>query len=123
LAVSGVDEAVGLEQGDCFVLPRGLPFRLASGLSLFSVPAPTLFPPARAGGMVTINGGGSFPLVGARFAVGSKSADMLLEMLPPIVHLSGETERDASRWSIERMMQELGSQQPGDTSWRNISRI
>ncbi|NYJ10988.1 AraC-like DNA-binding protein [Rhizobium leguminosarum] len=113
LAVDGVDEAVRLEQGDCFVLPRGLPFRLASDLSLSPVPAPTLFPPARAGGVVTLNGGGTFSLAGARFAVGGNSADMLLEMLPPIVHLSRETERDALRWSIERMMQELSSHQPG----------
>ncbi|WP_245456722.1 cupin domain-containing protein, partial [Rhizobium hidalgonense] len=72
-------------------------FRLASDLNLPSVAASTIFPPARAGGMVTVNGGGSFSLVGARFAVGGNHADMLLEMLPPVVHLSEEAERDALR--------------------------
>ncbi|XKM42976.1 AraC family transcriptional regulator (plasmid) [Rhizobium ruizarguesonis] len=113
MVVEGVTDAVRLEQGDCFVLPRGLPFRLASDLTLPSVAASTLFPPARAGGIVTVNGGGSFSLVGARFAVGGNHAEMLLEMLPPIVHLSQEAEREALRWSIERMMQEVRSHQPG----------
>ncbi|EJC75253.1 DNA-binding domain-containing protein, AraC-type [Rhizobium leguminosarum bv. trifolii WSM2012] len=113
LAVEGVTDVVRLEQGDCFVLPRGFPFRLASDLNLPSVAASTIFPPARAGGMVTVNGGGSFSLVGARFAVGGNHADMLLEMLPPVVHLSEEAERDALRWSIDRMMQEVRSHQPG----------
>ncbi|WP_438270381.1 cupin domain-containing protein [Rhizobium mongolense] len=58
LAVDGVGNIVRLEQGDCFVLPRGLSFRLASDLNLPSVAASTIFPPARAGGMVTVNGGG-----------------------------------------------------------------
>ncbi|MCV9946943.1 MULTISPECIES: AraC family transcriptional regulator [unclassified Rhizobium] len=113
LAVDGIGEVVRLEAGDCFVLPRGLPFRLASDLDLPSVTASTIFPPARAGGMVTVNGGGSFSLVGARFAVGGNHADMLLEMLPPIVHLRQEAEREALRWAIERMMQEVRSHLPG----------
>ncbi|MCJ9669061.1 MULTISPECIES: AraC family transcriptional regulator [unclassified Neorhizobium] len=113
LAVDGVRDPVRLEQGDCFVLPRGLPFRLASDLNLPSIDASTIFPPARAGGMVTINGGGGFSLTGSRFAVGGHHAELLLEMLPPIVHLSQEAERDALRWSIERMMQEVRLNQPG----------
>ena len=34
LAVDGVDEPVLLRAGDCFLLPRGLPFRLTTDLSL-----------------------------------------------------------------------------------------
>ena len=34
LTVEGVAEPVRLEAGDCFVLPRGLPFQLTADLSL-----------------------------------------------------------------------------------------
>jgi len=37
LAVEGVENAVFLDTGDCFVLPSGRPFRLASDLALDSV--------------------------------------------------------------------------------------
>ena len=34
LAVEGADEPVLLKRGDCFLLPHGLPFRVASDLAL-----------------------------------------------------------------------------------------
>ena len=113
LAVDGIENVVHLERGDCFVLPSGRPFRLASDLTLRSAACSSVFYGARAGGVVTVNGGGSFSLVGSRFAVNGKHADMLLALLPPIVHLRKESDQAALRWSVERMMQELRERQPG----------
>jgi AraC-like DNA-binding protein len=113
LSVAGVADAVRLKTGDCFVLPSGRPFRLASDMALTPVEAGTIFPPARAGGVVSYNGGGDFFLVGSRFAVSGNHAGILLGMLPPIVHVRKESDRVALRWSVERMMQELREQQPG----------
>lgn len=113
LSVEDVPDPVRLECGDCFVLPSGRPFRLASNLSLDPVEAGTVFPPARAGGVVTVNGGGDFFLVGSRFAVSGQHAGTLLRTLPPIVHIHKESDRAALRWSVERMMQELREPQPG----------
>ncbi|WP_225768749.1 AraC family transcriptional regulator [Inquilinus sp. Marseille-Q2685] len=113
LAVEGVPEPVRLRAGDCFVLPSGRPFRLASDLALTPVDAGTVFPPARDGGVVTFNGGGDFFLVGSRFAVSGHHAGILLRMLPPIVHIRKEPDQAALRWSVERMMQELHERQPG----------
>jgi len=113
LSVEGVPDAVLLKTGDSFVLPSGRPFRLASDVALPSVEAGTVFPPARAGGVVTINGGGDFFLVGSRFGVSGNHAGILLGMLPPIVHIRKESEQAALRWSVERMMEELREQQPG----------
>ena len=42
LAVDGVAEPVRLTMGDCFLLPRGRPFRLASDLALEPVDFMTL---------------------------------------------------------------------------------
>ncbi|MER9648675.1 AraC family transcriptional regulator [Mesorhizobium sp. M0199] len=115
LSVEGVPDAVRLETGDCFVLPSGRPFRLASDMALTPVEAGAVFPPARAGGVVTHNGGGDFFLVGSRFGVSGNQAGMLLKMLPPIVHIRRESDQAALRWSVERMMQELREKQPGGT--------
>lgn len=113
LSVESVPDAVRLEAGDCFVLPSGRPFRLASDLTLPAVDADTIFPPARAGGVVTYNDGGDFFLVGSRFGVSGNNAGALLGMLPPIVHIRKESDQAALRWSVERMMHELREEQPG----------
>ncbi|MFZ6780394.1 AraC family transcriptional regulator [Undibacterium sp. Ji83W] len=113
LYVEGVAEAVHLQAGDCFLLPRGWPFRLASDLALPSVEAATVFSATRVHGVVTYNGGGDFFLVGSRFVLDGAHATLLLAMLPPIVHIHNVTDQMALRWSVERMMHELHDKQPG----------
>ena len=114
LSVEGVPEAVRLETGDCFLLPHGKPFLLASDLSLVPVDALTLLKSAkRQGGVAIINGGGHCCIVGGFFAFAGNHAGILLGVLPPIVHLRKESDKTAMRWSLERMRQELSEQQPG----------
>jgi AraC-like DNA-binding protein len=113
LSVDGVPDAIRLKTGDCFVLPSGRPFRLASDLTLTPADAGPIFSPARYGGVVSYNGGGDLFLVGSRFGVSGNHARMLLGMLPPVVHIHKESDRAAMRWSVERMMQELRERQPG----------
>ncbi|MDX8447195.1 AraC family transcriptional regulator [Mesorhizobium captivum] len=113
LVVEGVPEPVHLTAGDCFLLPGGRPFRMTSDISLTPVGAHTIFPPARAGGVVTYNGGGDVFLVGSRFVLSGRHADILLKMMPPIIHIRRDEDRSALRWSVERMMQELSEGQPG----------
>jgi AraC-like DNA-binding protein len=113
LAVEGVPEAVQLNTGDCFVLPGGRPFKLASDLAVAPVDPATVFSAAREGGIATWNGGGELFLVGSRFVLSGNHADILLGMLPPIVHIRKQADQAALRWSVERMMQELREQKPG----------
>src|SRR5580698_8109365 len=60
LSVEGVPDPVRLRTGDCFVLPRGRPFRIASDMALTPVDAVPVFSPARDGRVVSYNGGGDF---------------------------------------------------------------
>jgi hypothetical protein len=113
LSVEGVPDAVHLKAGDCFLLPRGRPFRLASDLTLAPVDALTIFATARSGGIVWFNGGGDCFIVGGRFALTGNHASILLGVLPPIVHIRKESDKAAMRWSLERMRQELREPQPG----------
>lgn len=113
LTVEGMPEAVHMSKGDCFVLPRGLPFRLASDMALPAEPSSNYFPPPRPGAVVTINGGGDFFLVGSRFGVSGGHSETLIKMLPPVVHIRSQAEQAALRWAVERMMQELHDPEPG----------
>jgi AraC-like DNA-binding protein len=114
LAVEGVAEAVRVKAGDCFLLPRGRPFRLATDLALTPVDAMSVLSTARRnGGIATLNGGGDYCIVGGHFNLAGSHAEMLLGILPPIVHLRKESDQAALRWSLERMMQELSDPQPG----------
>jgi AraC-like DNA-binding protein len=113
LAVDGVADPVRLTAGDCFLLPRGWPFRLASDLALPPIDAMTLFPARPTGGIAVYQGGGDCFSVGGHFALVGKHADILVGVLPPIVHLRTDADKAALRWSLERMRQELRDPQPG----------
>ena len=113
LSVAGVPDAVRLKAGDCFLLPSGQPFRLASDMRLMPVDAAAVYSTARHGGIATCNGGGDFFLVGGHFAFEREHRGVLLGVLPPIVHIRKESDRAALRWCLERMMQELRERQPG----------
>ena len=113
LVVEGVSEPVRLETGDCFILPRGWPFRLASDLGLAPVDARLMFRAPVKGAIVSWNGGGDCFGVGGHFALSGNHAGILLGLLPPIVHIRKEADRAALRWSLERMRQELRDPQPG----------
>lgn len=123
LAVEGVPDPVHVKTGDCFLLPRGRPFRVASDLALPSVDARIFFPAMRNGGIGVLNGGGACANVGGHFTLSGDDAGMLLGMLPPIVHLRRNPTRRhcAGRWSGWCRSCAIRSQ--AAFWWRSTSRI
>jgi AraC-like DNA-binding protein len=113
LTVEGVPEPVLLTAGDCFLLPRGLPFSLATDLSLTPVDFNTLLAARKPGDAVSIREVGGRYIAGGHFLLPGSHAGMLLESLPPIVHIRKESDKAAMRWSLERMREELRDPQPG----------
>jgi AraC-like DNA-binding protein len=113
LAVEGVADPVLLHAGDCFLLPLGLPFRLATDLSLEPVLYTEAF--ARLGMRSEAPGAteGARYIAGGHFLLAGGQAEMLLQSLPPIVHIRKEPDKAAMRWSLERMREELRDPQPG----------
>ncbi len=86
LAVEGM-EPVLLTADDCFLLPHGRPFRLATDLSLKPVDAMSILASkckGNNGRLTVINGGGDGCIVGGHFAFTGKHARMLLDVLPPM---------------------------------------
>ena len=112
LAVEG-EEPVLLRTGDCFLLPRGRPFRMTSDLALPPADWRTIVTRPPNGGIIRVNDGADFTSIGGHFTLAGGHADVLLEDLPPVVHLRSEADRAALRWSIERLRQELTDPQPG----------
>ncbi|WP_254059454.1 AraC family transcriptional regulator [Granulicella sp. L46] len=115
LVVDTVPEPVLLHAGDCFLLPRGLPFRLATDLSLEPIHYTEAF--ARLGTISETPGDhlDAPYIAGGHFALTGGPAEMILQSLPPIVHIRRESDKAAMRWSLERMREELRSAQPGSS--------
>jgi AraC-like DNA-binding protein len=118
LVVEGVADPVLLEAGDCFLLPRGLPFQLTTDLSLEPVHYTLAWDRLSKTNDVKINDVPQIP-EGARYIAGGffgftgGHAEMLLHSLPPIVHIRRESDKAAMRWSLERLREELRDPQPG----------
>ncbi|WP_064706652.1 AraC family transcriptional regulator [Rhizobium bangladeshense] len=113
LTVEGVAEAIRLEEGDCFLLTSSRAFRLASDPSVEAIPSDVIYSIAR-DGIATCNGGGEFFLIGSRFSFSGGNSDILLAILPPIVHVKRDSDHAAVlRWSLDRMTRELRDGQPG----------
>lgn len=115
LSVEGVPEPVLLHAGDCFLLPRGLPFRLATDLSLQPIDFHVLLAAKQAGTPLCYDPDGENYIVGGHFAFTGGHAEILLQSLPPIVHIRRESDREALRWSLDRMREEVHNPQPGSS--------
>jgi len=113
LSVDGVPDAAHMKAGDCFLLPSGRPFRLATNLASTPIDALAIFANSRNGSIFTFNGGGDCFIAGGHFAFAGNHAGILLGVLPPIVHIQKDSDKAALRWSLERMREELRDPQPG----------
>jgi AraC-like DNA-binding protein len=113
LVVEGVPDPVLLEAGDCFLLPRGLPFRLATDLSLQPIHYTLAWSRLNKSNDVPEIPEGARYMAGGFFGFTGGHAEMLLHSLPPIVHIRRESDKAAMRWSLERMREELRDPKPG----------
>jgi AraC-like DNA-binding protein len=114
VSVEGVPDPIKVCAGECFLLARGKPFLVASDLSVAPVAVDTLSQLVFDGRIVTYNQGGEFLSIGAYFTLAAPQADLLLNMLPPLIHIREELDRETLRWCVERMRQELRDPQPGE---------
>ncbi|QQA44712.1 AraC family transcriptional regulator [Pelagovum pacificum] len=113
IAVDGADEPVFLQSGDCFMLPRGQPFQIASDLNLPPDDWRHYFLGAEEGALVKLNEGRGVTVLGGHFALAGPQAEVLLGVLPPIVHLRDGPESETLRWTFGLMRQELIALKPG----------
>ena len=110
--MDGVSGPVHLQAGECLLLPRGMPFRLA-GTNDRAMSSYTGVEAVQCGTIATYTGGGQCLLVGAHYAFSAMQAAMLLDLLPPIVHLRDAADNVALCWTLQHMTEELQHPQPG----------
>lgn len=113
LSVEGIRDPVLLTAGDCFLLPRGLPFSLTTDLSLTPVDFRKLLSAQNTVGKRSEDEAEGNYLVGGHFVLTGSHADILLKSLPHIVHIQKESDKATMRWSLERMRDELRDPRPG----------
>ena len=113
LSVEGVDTAVQLHTGDCFLLAPGRAFTLASTPGWPASDALDVYRHTQQG--VARHGVGEtdFFLIGGRFAFGDE-ASILLDCLPPLMHVRADTDQaGVLHWTLQRLAQELQDTAPG----------
>ncbi|WP_084214226.1 AraC family transcriptional regulator [Terriglobus sp. TAA 43] len=113
LTLDGMADPIEMNVGDCFILPRGLPFQLASDLALKPVPYTVALDSLKKSAETPHLDDGARYMAGGFFAFTGSHAEMLLHSLPPVVHIRREQDKAALRWSLERMREELRNPQPG----------
>jgi AraC-like DNA-binding protein/mannose-6-phosphate isomerase-like protein (cupin superfamily) len=113
LSVDGVADPVHMRAGDCLLLPRGRAFTLGTDLSSEPLSMETVAARGQDGAVSVVNGGGECFGIGGWFSFAGHHANILLGVLPPIVHIRGDADRAALRWSLDQMMQEMREPRPG----------
>ena len=113
LSVEGIAGSVLLTAGDCYLLPPGPPFRLATDLSATPIDFSVLLAVKKADHQVPDRPEDGCYLVGGHFILTGSHSDFLLSSLAPIVHIREESHKAAMRWSLERMKEEVRNPQPG----------
>jgi AraC-like DNA-binding protein len=115
LTVDGVPEAIELAEGDCFLLTQPRAFTLASGPEVRPVPADPVFA-AATGGVARVGTGEDVVFIGGRFDFGERAQELLLNVLPPVIHVPGHTAEAATvRWALDQIDVELHDRPLGST--------
>ena len=116
LLVEGRPEALCLEAGDCVLLSGGQPCRLTTDPSLPATDAAVFKSAIRHNGdIVTLNGGGDSLTLGGHFLLSGPHANVLLDLLPPVIHIRKESIDPAFHWSLDLLMCELRTSRPGSS--------
>ncbi|MFC0508794.1 AraC family transcriptional regulator [Micromonospora costi] len=115
LRVDGVPEPVPLAEGDCYLLTRPLPFTLASDPDTPPEPAAPIFWEA-VDGVARAGDGDDVFLIGGAFTFTGRARALLLDALPPVVHVPAATPEAATvRWAVGEIDTELRAASPGGT--------
>ncbi|RIV36072.1 AraC family transcriptional regulator [Micromonospora radicis] len=113
LRLGGRPEPLPLAAGDCFLLTRPLPYLLLSDPAAVAVPARPIFE-AATDGVARTGVGDDFAAVGGAFHFGTRARALLLDGLPPVIHVPAATaEATAIGWAIAQIDTELRHQRAG----------
>ncbi|GAA5017688.1 AraC family transcriptional regulator [Streptomyces siamensis] len=111
--------------GDCYLLGNGRPYRLSSDPTVPAQPSSEVFMGFIEGDSVSVGTSGSPPdgvVVGCGFHLDTANAAVLLDVLPPLVHVPADTgEAGAIRSALDMLRQETAN--PGIGSALIVERL
>ncbi|ATF92790.1 AraC family transcriptional regulator [Cedecea neteri] len=113
LSVEGMNEPLLLQAGDCYLLPPGPPFCLATEPDATPVDFYTLRESGKLGPDVVPGQQESCFLVGGHFVLSGEAADLLLSALPAVVCIQQPESKAAMRWALDQMTDEVRHPRPG----------
>jgi len=107
-----------LAPGDCFLMTRGAPYVLASDLALPQADARTLYSCVTEG-RAHLGQGAEVDILGGRFEFEASHAALLLDVLPPVVHVpAGTAAAGVVGWALGQLAAEMHAAQAGTTLMR-----
>ncbi|WP_246793394.1 AraC family transcriptional regulator [Burkholderia perseverans] len=114
LAIDGFAAPLRVEAGDIFLLRGEHAFVLASDPAVPPVDALTLFSGSAPTRSAVIGDGGDCVQIGGHVRLDPANDTLLLEMLPPLIHVDGRSEQAAVlQWLLARLVRELEVAGPG----------
>ncbi|MGC4756712.1 AraC family transcriptional regulator [Micromonospora trifolii] len=113
LQVDGHAEPINLGAGDCFLLTRPAAYTLFSDPDVPVEPAYPIFA-AATDGVAHVGDGDDVFLIGGAFALGGRARSLLLDNLPPVIHVPADTpEAGTVQWALGEIDAELRSTRLG----------
>ncbi|MBX5331871.1 AraC family transcriptional regulator [Rhodococcus sp. 1R11] len=113
------NDIIELKAGDCFLLSASRPFVIATDLDALPRPAGEVFSLLDTDGTAHIGGGRDnyedcVSLIGGRFDFGTRARALLIDQLPPVLHISSDRPEAATiRSSVALINTEMRSREAG----------
>jgi len=108
--------ALRLTAGDCYLLGDGKPYRMAGEPGCAGTPAREVFTDVAEDHLVRMGSDPDTVVVGGRFVFDQAHAHVLLDVLPPIIHVAaGTAPADAMRGHLRSLEHETSTAEFGST--------
>ncbi|MER5407601.1 AraC family transcriptional regulator [Streptomyces sp. NPDC002769] len=108
LELEGTADPLALEEGDCYLLTQPRRFTLRGDPEAVAVDAARVFASSEGGVARAGNGEDEVLLIGGRFSFGDRARTLLLEDLPPVIHVPARTpQAETLQWALAQIDREL----------------
>lgn len=115
LTLEGLDwPPIRLETGDVILLNGRHALVMSSELDIEPTPSETVFADVEVDGIAKWNGADAFYNIGGHLELDETCANLLLDALPPLIHLRANAAGAATlQWMLHQLMAEMNTERPG----------
>lgn len=113
LALDGAEEPLQIFAGDCLLLASSKAYQVASDLSLPPTDGTELLTGLYSGDTARFSDGTGCIGIAGYFDIAEEHTALLSYVLPPVIHIKNEVDRQDIRWTLDRMRREFNQHLPG----------